>query len=97
MITSRILQAAYTDLYVVLSEYIWDFDTVSAIADLEVASYQTFPDIGDIKRKLSKLKQLVQHSDVWDDDIDAVFSSYEELLEDNEVYADLAQFREVVK
>ena len=68
MIAAAILQSAYNDLYTKLRNYIWEYDTVVKIADLEVATYMAFPDIDNIKRAFSKLSVDIKDSDIYSDD-----------------------------
>ena len=64
MIAAAILQSAYNDLYTKLRNYIWEYDTVVKIADLEVATYMAFPDIDNIRRAFSKLSVDIKDSDI---------------------------------
>ena len=99
MIAASKLQNAYIDLYTCMRNYIWDFDTVSALADLETETYQAFPDIQSLNQKFTTLKQLVSCSDVFreDDDLKNVFDEYQEILSDDiEFYAGLKSYKEVV-
>lgn len=68
MIAAAILQSAYNDLYKQLRNYIWDYETVVKIANLEVASYMAFPDINNVRYAFDKLRSDVEHSDIWSDD-----------------------------
>ena len=68
MIAAAILQSAYNDLYTKLRNYIWDYETVVKIADLEVATYMAFPDIDNIRRAFSKLSVDIKDSDIYSDD-----------------------------
>ena len=68
MIAAAILQSAYNDLYIKLRNYIWDYETVVKIADLEVATYMAFPDIDNIRRAFSKLSVDIKDSDIYSDD-----------------------------
>lgn len=70
MIAAAILQSAYNDLYKQLRNYIWDYETVVKIANLEVASYMAFPDIGKIRYAYEDLRKEIAASDVWADDKD---------------------------
>ncbi len=98
MITAVALQNAYNDLYVAMRNYIWDFDTVEALADLEIGVYQTFPDIDNVKKKLNALKRLVSFTYVYreDEKIQSAFDEIESQIEDTEIYANLKTFNKVV-
>lgn len=83
MIAAAILQSAYNDLYTQLRNYIWDYETVVKIADLEVASYKAFPDIDNIRRAYERLRSDAQTSDVWTDDdkLQKAFDAFEDRLD----------------
>ena len=83
MIASAILQSAYNDLYKQLRNYIWDYETVVKIADLEVASYMAFPDIDNIRRAYDRLRSDAVSSDIWSDDkeLQKAFEHFEDKLD----------------
>ena len=89
MISTNDIQRAYNDLYVELRKYIWGFEVVKAIADLEVASYTAFPDMAELKSVLSKLKMLIRY-DMDDEELKESFDKFEELIKDDpEIYLKL--------
>lgn len=83
MIAAAILQNAYNDLYIKLRNYIWEYETVVKIAELEVATYMAFPDIEDIRYAFSRLKSDVRDSDIYADDeeLQQSLDDFEEKLE----------------
>ena len=83
MIAAAILQSAYNDLYTKLRNYIWDYETVVKIADLEVATYMAFPDIDNIRRAFSKLSVDIKDSDIYSDDekLQQALDDFEDKLE----------------
>lgn len=83
MIAAAILQNAYNDLYIKLRNYIWDYETVVKIAELEVATYMAFPDIENIRYAFSRLKNDVRDSDIYPDDeeLQQALDAFEEKLE----------------
>lgn len=99
MITATNLQSAYNALYKEVRRYIWDFETVSALADLEVETYQVFPDMEQLSKKLATFKRYVDATDVLrdDEDVKKAFDEFEELINDEgiELYANLKTFQEV--
>lgn len=99
MITATKLQSAYNALYTQVRRYIWDFETVSALADLEVETYQAFPDMEQLSKKLAAFKRFVSATDVLreDKDMKKAFDEFEELVdgEDTILYANLKSFQEV--
>lgn len=99
MITATNLQSAYNALYKEVRRYIWDFETVSALADLEVETYQAFPDMEQLSKKFATFKRYVDATNVLrdDEDVKKAFDKFEELINDKdiELYANLKTFQEV--
>lgn len=99
MISAAELQYAYVKLYAQLRKYIWNFDTVTLIAELEVACYQLFPDIDKVKDLLAKLHRAVKTVESDDEDMKKTFDKFEDLLKDvtdEDRYAKLNWVQEVV-
>lgn len=99
MIAAAIIQSAYNDLYKQLRNYIWEYETVVKIANLEVASYMAFPDIDDIRRAYSELKSDVTSSDVWSDDkeLQKSMDRFEEKLDGaDQIFYGLSVPKEIV-
>ena len=70
MIAAAMIQQAYIDLYKQIRNYIWDYDTVVKLAELEVAAYMAFPDIDNVRYALDQLKVELNSSDVYAEDED---------------------------
>lgn len=70
MIAAAMIQQAYIDLYKQVRNYIWDYDTVVKLAELEVAAYMAFPDIDKVRYALDQLKVELNSSDVYAEDED---------------------------
>lgn len=99
VISSNRLQSAYNTLYVNLRNYIWDFNIVEAIADLEVSVYRAFPDINDVKQCIDNLKSMIISCDILSDDekLKSAFDDFYELLNDaDSIYLNLQTFKKVV-
>jgi hypothetical protein len=80
-----------------MRKYIWDYDVVEALADLEVASYRIFPDVREVHEALSRLKYLVSYYDVDDEELAAALDAFEELNpKQDELYANIISFQEVL-
>lgn len=97
MISSQDIQNMYIDLYTKLRNYIWPIDIVSTIADLEVACYQLFPSVENIKITLMKLKSMCKEQIKEDSEFSQCVEKFEkELNECDGVYNKLTQVREVI-
>lgn len=97
MISSKKIQKAYNDLYEAVRKYVWPFQTVEQIADLEIASYQAFQDLKGLKDKYNKLYSSCQSQIGEDEDLKKAFDDYKEVIDsDNTVFVKLHQVRETV-
>lgn len=98
MISFNIIQSMYTDLYRELRKYIWDFNVIEQLADLEVACHRRLPNTDDILRCYDKLNRSVSEVAREDEDLrNALDAFYNKLTEGNgQVYAKLQQVREVI-
>lgn len=91
------LQQLYIDLYKELRRYIWPINTVSAIADLEVATFKVCPTLDDIRLSLDTLKYLLREKAAEDDDLKAAFDAFQSSIQDiDTVYTILNKVEEVI-
>ena len=83
MIAAAMIQQAYIDLYRQIRNYIWDYDTVVKLAELEVAAYMAFPDIDKVRYALDQLKIELNSSDVYaeDEDLQKAVDDFSETLD----------------
>ena len=54
------LTRQYVKFYAALRKYIWPYDTVEKLAELEIAIYNRFPDKDEIKSKFESLYRDIQ-------------------------------------
>ena len=96
MVQATTLQSAYVDLYSKLRNYVWDFETIQAIADLEIATYQTFPDLEHIQGCLESLWSTISLGySIDDEDLSDAYDSFKDVLsESDEIYAGIQVFKE---
>lgn len=98
MISSKLIQNAYIELYRSLRNYLWDFGAVEDIVELEVSCYKSFPDLGDVKRSLSAVRYNAMNVIPDDDELKKAFDDFESLLEEGEeTYVKLSEVKEVVQ
>lgn len=91
------IQQSYINLYDCLRRYVWDFNVVKLIADIEILSFTTFPDIAKLASCLSELRTAI--SDVFSDDQElcSAFEKFAEIIsDDNEPYISISKVREVL-
>ena len=97
MIQTTDFQRCYVKIYKCLMHYIFDFDTVEALADFEITVYRVFPDIEEIESKFKTLKKQLHYLELDDDkELNKSLDKFEELLKDPEVYYEVKTFREVI-
>lgn len=99
MLNTNEIQMKYNDLYCTLREYIWDIKIVEYIAELEIAAYEKFPDIEDVKRKLQTLKYRIRSTILEDEEMQEAFDAFEDCLnsKDSEsLYSPIEKPQEVI-
>ena len=98
MINCTKIQHQYNRLYKELRKYIWDFEVVEAIADLEIECYKTCQDLNLIRNVFNVLKYYVQDVAYYDEDLAKSMDKFEELISsDDTPYAKLWQVTEVIQ
>ena len=89
------LKTAYNRMYAVLSDYIWDYDIVEALVDVELETYKIFPDIESLRNKLRSLRMIVRQTADESRILDAI-STFSDAVDDVEgVYAKIVYPKEV--
>ena len=89
------LKTAYNRMYAVLSDYIWDYDIVESLVDVELETYKIFPDIESLRNKLRSLRMLVRQTADESRILDAI-STFSDAVDDVEgVYAKIVYPKEV--
>ena len=81
-ITSSDIQIAYEHLYKFLMNFLWEFQVVQAIANLEIAIFKRFPEKEEMQRCLHDLNIEISHTyNELAEDEDAEFKEAVEDLE----------------
>ncbi len=88
VITSSDIQVKYEQLYHFLMEFLWEFNTVQALADLEIAVFKRFPDKEEMQRCLRELKLSISYTynELSEDDEAEFKETFEDLEEAIENY-----------
>ena len=87
---------AYIRLYRQLRNYIWPYETVEHIAELEIAVHNRFPNLQDVRKYFYLLCQDIRRSDVEDEDLDKAVEQFKSYVDsDDVVYATLPKTEEV--
>jgi hypothetical protein len=84
MIQQTQIQAVYNDLYEQISKYIWPFNTIEILADLEIAVYTAFPDLSKISRLLKSLEIDLKKAAEDDSELQEAIDAFNELLKGNQ-------------
>ena len=96
MLSSSDMQLVYVELYKVMRNYVWSFDVVEQLADLEVEVYQAFPNMSTVRSKFEKLRNLISEQCRADEELEAVVSDFDETIQsDDTLYARIYQVSEV--
>ena len=88
---------AYIRLYRQLRNYIWPYETVEHIAELEVAIHNRFPDLQDVRKYFNLLCRDIDKSEIDDEDLEKAVQQFESCIEseDSVLYAILPKTEEV--
>lgn len=98
MISNYELQQAYNDLYSVLRMYIWEYDVIDAIANLEIAVYETLADVNAVEDAFRKLDTLVRPVSQRDEDVKNAMEEFSDVIDSaDSVYCKLTQVNEVIQ
>lgn len=96
MTSSVIIQNKYISLYKLLRNYLWNFQTVEDIAELEMECFRALPDVDRIKMKLNAVSNAAIYVIRDDDKLKECLDSFYALLEDPSVYKKILISQEVV-
>lgn len=96
MTSSVIIQNKYISLYKLLRNYLWNFQTVEDIAELEMECFRALPDVDRIKTKLNAVSNAAIYVTRDDDKLKECLDSFYELLNDSSVCKKILISQEVV-
>lgn len=96
MISLQDLTRQYVKLYKCLREYIWPFDIVADLAELEIAVYNRFPDIDEVKSKFDKLYRDIELECKADKELDEQVKAFRRVIDSQDiVYSKIYKVDEV--
>jgi len=94
--SSQLFRNCYINLYTYIRNYLWDFETVQLIAELELQSFQVFPSTTTIQSLLSQLRRNMSSVLSEDEELGRALAEFEETISQNlEVVSFIEKFREV--
>ena len=97
MVSFADIQNAYNKMYAEIRKYVWDFPTVAALADLEIAVYKTCQDLADVKTKFYRLRSCIADVIQIDEDLSKVVDTFENLVHEQDTFVKLNQVEEVIQ
>ena len=85
-VTSKDIQARYIKLYKFLMQYLWEYPTVEALANLELECYKTFPNKDAMLKYLRDLEHKINstYNELTEDDLPEfkeTFEGFKKLIE----------------
>lgn len=96
MISQNEIQSLYMNLYEQVRKYLWPFNIVVHIADLEIECYKAFPELLTLRDRLKVLEYDMASVSREDEELTQAFEDFSKALEDVEsVYNKLNSFHEV--
>lgn len=97
MVSSADIRNAYIQLYSELRRYVWPYETVELIADLEIAAYTAVPDMAELSTALRSLHSECIEECREDEELAQAFDSLDKLTSDNpQPYLALNIVKEVI-
>ena len=98
MISSNIIQSAYVYLYTQLRKYIWPFDVIDNLVDLEMSVYKAIPTISEIKAAFNRLEVDIKAAALDDTELAEALNEFEDIIQqDTDTYIKLDQVKEVIQ
>lgn len=80
MVTAKQIQSAYNKLYEQLRNYIWPYEAVEMIANLEIAIYSTFPNLNEIQSCFNRLSTFCKAYLKDDEDLNKALSNLSDII-----------------
>lgn len=100
MVSGNDLQNAYIDLYSELRRYIWSYQDVKTLANLEIETFKRFPDVDQIRKYLNLMEMSARFVTNDDEDIKLAFQDFKDVLysiqSSEDIYAKLTEVEEAL-
>lgn len=88
MISSTDIKRSYVKLYRQMRDYLWDYQTVCALARVESEALVRFPNVRKLRNALYELGSFLYRCRQYDEDLDVAYRNMQRLLEsDGYLYA----------
>ena len=94
MINSVHIQQSYNNLYKELRRYLWNYNVIEDICELELSCYKAFPSIQDIKNALQHLLSSISVEYRVDQELQEAVEDLKALIEqeDDDIFIKLSEF-----
>ena len=98
MIADTELQQCYIDLYKQVRNYIWDYSAACCLADLEIETFNRFPNISRVRYYLSQFMSHCNYILRDDTELMLAFNKFFNRLDDSDdtSYSKLYKVSEVI-
>ena len=97
---TNVLKNAYNDMYSEFSKYLWNFDVVAALVDVEMEVYNLFPDLEALRTKLDTFRRVIRDSILQSDDVEGLqeaIDTFDRVIRDvQDVYVKIQSPQEVL-
>lgn len=95
MISLQDLKRKYVEFYSEIKNYIWPFDTVKDLADLEIAIFDRFPDMHEVRKLFQKFRSDIFQKIKEYEELEEAVNKFQEFIDDeDEVYSQLTSVTE---
>lgn len=97
MKSAREFRNVYERFYDCMRNYLWPYNVLEDLADVEVQIYTAFIDRDQLKRAFDKLSIAIRELRKEDKYLDKTYKELQEVIDDpdTEMYADLSRVEEV--
>ena len=100
MVSGNELQNAYIDLYSELRRYIWSYQDVRTLANLEIETFKRFPDVSQVRKYLNLMEMSARFVTNDDEDVMLAFQDFKDVLDSidspDHLYAKLIEVEEAL-
>lgn len=96
MLSLTDLKKYYIRLYEQVRNYIWDFNTVSHLADLEIAVFRRFPLLSEVRTCFNQFNNCISRASYDDEDLAQAAKDFGDIINSSdEIYSPLIKPEEV--
>ena len=95
MLSLTDLKRYYIKLYEEVRNYIWDFNTVKHLADLEISVFRRFPLMSEVRANFNQFQACISRIRQEDEDLDQAAKDFNDLINStDDIYSMIIQPKE---